>query len=650
MPRANSTSRSRGPGFAEAIGAIVDPAEGEWHDVAMTLRVLALALLLASSLWAHSQQAPQYPALLAVDDRSRIAPVSKADLIGFALYTVQDGVLKLSAHLYPLGEDDEPKVTLEVQRDGEWQAIATADVHPIGWTALFRVEGWDATQSVPYRVRHAGGAQFDGLIRADPIDKRTIVAAAFTGNSPGPGGGKISKQDVVDAVRKLDPDVLLFTGDQVYNHVAHTQHWLEFGAIFKDILRDRPTVCLPDDHDVGQPNLWGQGGRKTDRDTKGGYTRPAEYVKLIERQQTSHLPDPVDPTPIEQGIGVYFTRLIVGGIDFALIEDRKFKSGCFGIVTDDLGPRPDHVDNPEYDPKAFDLPGKELLGPRQERFLAEWATDWVGAQMKSVVSQTTFAMASNYHGGDRTFYYCDFDANGWPQTARRRAVALLRSASAFHICGDQHLATIVQYGIDDWRDAGFSFCVPSIANLWPRWWAPNQPARNAEPGAEEYTGDYFDGFGNRLTVFAHTNPRKSGREPAELLDRMPGFGVVRFDKQTRAIRIECWPRMVDPTDPAAQQYRGWPRTISQFDNLGRQAFALPELVIQGAVDPIVQLVDDGGTILYTVRIAGSRAVLPAPRDAMYTLRLKGAGEWRVRAAVTAYPVGTSVPALEIDLR
>ena len=48
---------------------------------------------------------------------------------------------------------------------------------------------------------------------------------------------------------------------------------------------------------------------------------------MVQRCQTWHLPDPYDATPIERGIGVYYTRLRVGGIDFAILEDRKFKSG-----------------------------------------------------------------------------------------------------------------------------------------------------------------------------------------------------------------------------------------------------------------------------------------------------------------------------------
>ena len=35
---------------------------------------------------------------------------------------------------------------------------------------------------------------------------------------------------------------------------------------------------------------------------------------MVERTQTAHLPDPVDPTPVDQGIGVYFTELVWGRV------------------------------------------------------------------------------------------------------------------------------------------------------------------------------------------------------------------------------------------------------------------------------------------------------------------------------------------------
>ncbi|MDA1038881.1 MAG: hypothetical protein O3A37_01140 [Planctomycetota bacterium] len=73
----------------------------------------------------------------------------------------------------------------------------------------------------------------------------------------------------------------------------------------------------PDDHDVGHPNLWGAGGRKAERKdgADGGCFYPAAYVNMVQRQQTWHLPDPVDPAPVAQGIGVFFTRLVLGGLD-----------------------------------------------------------------------------------------------------------------------------------------------------------------------------------------------------------------------------------------------------------------------------------------------------------------------------------------------
>ena len=52
--------------------------------------------------------------------------------------------------------------------------------------------------------------------------------------------------------------MLFFAGDQTYHHTQHTAGWIEFGLQFRDLMKDRPTVTIPDDHDVGQANLWGE--------------------------------------------------------------------------------------------------------------------------------------------------------------------------------------------------------------------------------------------------------------------------------------------------------------------------------------------------------------------------------------------------------
>jgi len=238
---------------------------------------------------------------------------------------------------------------------------------------------------------------------------------------------------------------------------------------------------------------------------------------------------------------------------------------------------------------------------------------------------------------------------GWPQTGRNKALHELRRGFAFMIAGDQHLGTIVHHGIDEWDDAGFSFCVPSIANLWPRRWYPQQPGANHKPGMPDYTGSYLDGFGNHITVWAVSNPVISNHEPAALHDRAPGYGIVRLNKKAQTITMECWPRYADPTDPDAGQYPGWPMTIAVADNYGRKAKAyLPDLRISGLEDAVVQVIqEEDGEIVYTIRARNGFFRPKVFADGEYTVRVgePGETEWQVFEHVPA----TANPA-EMEIR
>jgi phosphodiesterase/alkaline phosphatase D-like protein len=590
-----------------------------WNALAAILLLAIVNLTSATAAPPKPKRAGPRP-----DDLLKIPEVSPDQVICFALYTVHNHILKLTAQLYPLDEDDPRTVRLEVQENGRWKEIATTEIVNPGWTAPFRVKNWDMTREVPYRVRHGESAVYEGVIRRNPVDRDEIVVAAFTGNSIYPGhGGDISREDIVANLKRLQPDLLFFSGDQVYDHNRHYAYWLKFGRDFGEVIRNTPTVTIPDDHDVGHPNLWGAGGKKSNRPTgdDGGYYKPVEYVREVERAQTSHLPDPFDPTPIQRGIGVYYTALNWGGISFAIIEDRKFKTGPMGLVPP-AGPRPDHVTDPDYDPKSLDVPGAVLLGERQLTFLRQWAADWRDAEMKAVLSQTIFCGGAHLHGSRNNRLLADLDSNGWPQTGRNKALAEMRKAFAFHIAGDQHLATIIHHGIDEWNDAGYSLCVPSIANLYLRWWAPLEPGKNRRPGMPEYTGEFLDGLGNKVTLWAVANPTPEENHD-KLTTRAAGFGVARFNKRNRTITMECWPRNVNVSDPAAKQYEGWPFTIGQLDNYGRRAAAyLPTLQVSGREDPVVQVVDESdGQIVYTVRIKGTEFRPKVFREGTYTVRL-----------------------------
>ena len=85
-------------------------------------------------------------------------------------------------------------------------------------------------------------------------------------------------------------------------------------------------------------------------------------------------------------------------------------------------------------------------------------------------------------------------------------------------------------------------------------------------------------------------------------DKASGFGVVRFNKQTRTITVECWPLLADPMQ-SGTQFPTWPVTVAQLDNYGaRQAGLLPKLEISGAAKPVIQVVaEKDGQVVYTLR-------------------------------------------------
>ena len=325
-------------------------------------------------------------------------------------------------------------------------------------------------------------------------------------------------------------------------------------------------------------------------------------MNQVQRQQAWNLPDPPDPTPVERGITVYFTRLRVGGVDFAILEDRKFKSGPFGKIPE-MGPRPDHINDPGYDSKAVDLPGLQLLGARQEKFLRDWAQDWTGTEMKAVLSATSFCGAVHMHGKADMRLLADLDCNGWPQTPRNRALEEIRRAWAVHLCGDQHLAVVTKQGIHEHGDGPYSFTSPALVNTtYGRWWHPldEQSGPNPVPNSPlPWTGDFKDGFGNKLSMMAYANPPNINDER----QRADGYGIVRFDKQSRQITFECWPRFSDAKDAKQAQFPGWPITVTQDANDGRKVHAhLPEVKLDGVPNPVVQVIAEAtGEILYTIR-------------------------------------------------
>ena len=205
-----------------------DPTRREFVATAVALAALGTRATAAESPRPFGDEFPNLDSL-AVGEWWKAAPkkappkkaanppppmdVPRDQVVAFALYTVEWDVLKLTAQLYPLKPEEPREARLEFRRDGKWVEAAKAAVEYPGWSAHFRVEKWDATKTVAYRVRHGETATFEGTIRRDPIDKDVIVIANMSCNSSRTTGGR---PEIVKNLLAQDPDLLFFAGDQTY--------------------------------------------------------------------------------------------------------------------------------------------------------------------------------------------------------------------------------------------------------------------------------------------------------------------------------------------------------------------------------------------------------------------------------------------------
>ena len=189
--------------------------------------------------------------------------------------------------LFHITEDME--VDLWINRSGSWEKEVSAGVRPDSRTAHFRVENWNETTEVPFKVtvrlsQVDQGEQeysFEGAIAPEPIDKETIAALAMSCN----GDFGFPDHEVVRHGLKHQPDLVFFLGDQIYEgnggygvqnnppyrkaDLDFLRKWYLFGLSYRDLFRNRPSICLPDDHDVYHGNVWGEGQGSSRQGARG---------------------------------------------------------------------------------------------------------------------------------------------------------------------------------------------------------------------------------------------------------------------------------------------------------------------------------------------------------------------------------------------
>lgn len=523
-------------------------------------------------------------------------------------YTLGSHGLILTAQMMPTGRTaddlalDLPSARLEYRRRGEtgpWTTGPTSRVEVPSHVAKFRLPDWDRSAAWDIRVvplTIAGQPveehyYYDGEVPAEPNVSKPLKLALFHcprmvgwGNDQKYEARAIehsferwTPRNLILPARRAqerieyehDPDLLVFTGDQIYEPIPsrpdlgpnrsprsddYLYKWIIFLRTFGHLTRRRPTVTIPDDHDHFLPNIWGWSGRPP-RGTPGtkGYKRdhgwpytPAFYNLVIDTQ-TGHLPDPIDPTPMARGLKKYYTQLDYGGTSFAIIEGRTFKT-------------------PPYDDFKADESKAELLGPEQEAFIRAWGDSLAPDTPRVVVSQTVFVNPMTTREG--VIQKVGTDANGWPKPGRDRAIAAMKQAGAVLLGGDIHNAVLMKHGLDGPEDGPYQYIPCAFGQFFQRWWAPKQPGADRHPDDPPFTGRFKDGGGNPFRMIACTNAKITFEQAAAakfimgrvLIDpdlTRSGYGIVTIDRERRLMSFDHWDRDANP--PA--QFEGWPVRI-----------------------------------------------------------------------------------------
>ena len=451
--------------------------------------------------------------------------------------------LRLQAQLAPLGPNRDFIAELWTQATGEadWTAVDTATMDKLSRTVAFSVEDWDAGSDQAYEVCMKWQDKtwtWPGTIRAEPNADQPLKLGCFSCDN----GYLFRIPPMVAQVQRQDPDMLFFAGDQIYESYGgfgvarnaetstamldYLRKFYQFGWTWRDVMRDRPTVLLPDDHDVFQGNLWGHGGRKLPSSqgnpdfAAGGYLMPPDWVRAVERTHAGHLPPPANPEPLPSGIETYYTDLTYGGIGFAILEDRKFKTGPNAL--------------PENAVARGD--GAALLGEKREEFLRVWAGDWEDQHLKCVLSQTIFCHAATHTGQELKRSRFSRDNGGWPIEARNRAVRIMGDSGALSIHGDKHLGVLLRQGVEDFDDANYAFMVPGTANGFPRaWWPVKAGLASADGKTNIDLGKFHDSYGHPIRVLAAGNPEPG----SNLLAKTTNDPMTIGYRQRQRVRDGC---------------------------------------------------------------------------------------------------------------
>lgn len=532
------------------------------------------------------------------EEKSVVSPILST------FFTNTSDSIFLTAQLMPLKLKSSDKITLNLFNKKVHQTF-TGNYDSTAHQVRFRVPFPQNQLELNFRVKYTGNQteinnSSIGTISIAPRKKPEIMALNCNGMPFFPRDGVdyttllYPYRQIEKGYDKIEPDVLVFLGDQIYESrpempiykmpfakLDYLYKWSIWCYTFRNLTNQQPTIVLTDDHDVYQGNLWGNGGKpakQTDKDSipayygktnydtwqqdNGGYFMPLEFVNLAISSQTSHLPAPFK-NKTSMGMINYYTTYQYGDINFCLLEDKKFKSPPSKIEDDIFNGYPVDI---HLTPADFKADNVDLLGENQLQMLKKWVQKPSQKNEKRVIlTQSAYASLTtvqiNYtplndqpkrKDSTKQKVAPDMDTNGWPKVGRDRALNTIGNTKVFFLSGDQHMAAVIEV-YDTAQNSITFFSVPAIANTWPRMWWPSDESQKNHP-----LGIYTDAFGNKMKVKAVANPNPNAPEPNKTNYKSPGFGVVKLNRKGNKVKMYAYPLYFDE---GPKQYDNWPVKI-----------------------------------------------------------------------------------------
>lgn len=536
---------------------------------------------------------------------------------------------KMAVHFAPVSPQDPDTFIIEFKEPDSivWRTQKQVKIDKNKWYNIISLDFLNPGKQYQYRIIYQlpykkdiqkkyfyQGLLPSALNNTDTVQFITLAGNAYPETTSELISGNQLNNKFNKALNNLKPAAILFTGNftgeyHINGHKNYTVNdfrnsWLKFCYNYQLALKNNFSILIPGTKEYLQKKIWGEGRIQentypTDsvfpeqyenksyqwHQQQGGFMASATYINYMENMYTAHLPYTPETDSNLAGIQSISGAVTISGIDFALLESFKFKTAPANTIN--KVEIYNGIPWKRWTPTSLlNNTEAQIIGSHQLTYTNKWAEHWGNCYFKVAIMHAPFYQLATYP--DSLYYFTeypytstinippqestdillkDLSSNGWPGHARDNIVQTLSKANIFSISGNSNIGSVVKYGISYNASGGVNFNTPYVSEANGYRWCPKKTGHDKP--ANNYHGDYLDGFRNRISVW-----QIEASHDTSFLKR---FGLVSFNKSNGTISSICYLYTPGGIKNSMQH------TISASDNGNTRArYNLPPLVFNNA--------------------------------------------------------------------